>query len=263
MKPRLKSTLNIGVAHSAALTLLAYATALGCGNGEEWSTSNNSVSDVYSEAVVVRSELSAVDKLQRLFERMDAVGPGSEEAYTADLNEFLSVDRPVEALRMSYEAMPKEALGNRWRAVYVAGQIKNQDSLSFLEQVALSAPEFKAKDSVEDQTFRMRYTAAVGLVASLKAGVKGADASVDKLLMSADPQIAQMAGVELFSVDLLTESRRQLLRNRGVAADFRRLTEAEHLELFTEDPARSPHEGPSTRTRPLSTSVPELKEDVP
>jgi hypothetical protein len=250
-------------AYGGALAVLACAIAIGCGSSDEPLPSTSGAQEELDGATFNRSSRSATEILHSLFERMDAVGPGSEESQKAELRDFLNAERPMEALRKTYEAMPKSALGNRWRAIYVAGQIKSADSIAFLEQVALSAPEIDPAavgEHAGDQGFRLRYTAAVGIVHALKGGVRGADSSLDAVLKSADPEVAQLAGVELFSAGKLTDRHRKALRDRGIAADFRRLTEAEHRERFTQDPSLTPHQGESMRTRPLSTSVPAMEE---
>jgi hypothetical protein len=245
------------------LVMLACATTLGCGSGDEASPPTTVDPNGRDAASAEGSSRSATELLHRVFERMDAIGPESEDAFQAELRDFLAAERPMEALRTTYAAMPKQAVGSRWRAVYVAGRIQSPDSLAFLEEVALSAPEIDPAavgEHAGDRGFRLRYTATVGIVDSLESGVEGADSRVHSVLKSADPQVAQLAGVELFSAGKLTARHRKALEERGISANFRRFTEAEHLALMSVKPDLTGHRNPSTRRRPLSNSVPALEE---
>jgi len=261
-------TAKAGRRFGGTLVVLACAMALGCGSSDESSSGESSPAiaggpnglDAASSESVARSP---AELLHRLFERMDAVGPGSEEAFQAELRDFLATERPMETLKTSYAAMPKQAIGNRWRAIYVAGRIKSPGSLAFLEEVALGAPEVDPSavgEHAGDQGFRLRYTAAVGIVDSFKSRVEGADARVHTVLKSADPQVAQLAGVELFSANELTAQHRKTLEARGISANFRRFTESEHRELMSVKPELTGHRQASKRKRPLSNSVPALEE---
>ncbi|HEX6277777.1 MAG TPA: hypothetical protein VFZ53_32265 [Polyangiaceae bacterium] len=270
MKRKLEvgGTANAHPGFGGTLVVLACAMALGCGSGAESATGESSPATTggpngLDAASAESASRSPAEILHRLFERMDAVGPGSEGAFQAELRDFLATERPMATLKTSYAAMPKQATGNRWRAVYVAGRIKNADSLAFLEEIALGAPEIDPAavgEHAGDRGFRLRYTAAVGIVDSFKARVEGADARVHTILKSADPQVAQLAGVELFSSGELTAKHRTTLEARGISANFRRFTEAEHRELMSVKPELTGHRQASTRKRPLSNSVPALEE---
>src|SRR5689334_1893542 len=61
------------------------------------------------------------DSVARLFSRMDALGPGSQEAYDAELKTFLSSPNPAATLRSVYRQLPASALGARWKTIHAVG----------------------------------------------------------------------------------------------------------------------------------------------
>jgi hypothetical protein len=192
---------------------------------------------------------------------MDAIGPGSQDAYEHELKEFQSSTAPVAALAAVYAQLPASALAARWKTVHAAGQIHTPESVGFLEQVALSPAQIEPAlqgDQAGDQSFRMRYTASVGVVQHYAKGVAGAEAATERMLKGADPQIAQMVGLELFSAGKLTDAWRKILSDRGISTKFRRLGDSELNALRTVDPSRDGHVGADTRTKPRALSVPAL-----
>jgi len=197
--------------------------------------------------------------IAKLFSRMDSVGKGSPAAYDEALTEFRNSASPIGTLAKFYAELPKTALGARWKTVYAAGQISTSESVEFLDGVAAGAPE-KDSSLEGDIGFRMRYTAAVGVVTHFAAGIPGAEASVEHLLKDADPSIAQLVGVELFSMGRLTDAWRAILEKRGISNKFRQMTDAELAAVRTVDPSKDGHAGPDTRTRPRFTSVPAFQE---
>lgn len=197
----------------------------------------------------------------RLFSRMDAIGPGSQEAYEKELSEFRASAAPLATLAAVYAQLPASALAARWKTVHAAGQISTPESVGFLERVALGSAQIDPAlrgDEAGDQTFRMRYTASVGVVQHYVKGVVGADAATERMLKGADPQIAQMVGLELFSAGKLTDAWRKILSDRGISTKFRRMGDAELDALRAVDPAKDGHVGADTRTRPRLLSVPAL-----
>ena len=247
-----------------AIGVICSIAMIGCATEAEVETSRDT--DLPSAQVPERAPESSADSaiptnVVRLFSRMDSIGPGSQDAYEKELKEFQSSAAPVAALAGVYAKLPAAALAARWKTVHAAGQISTPESVGFLEQVALSPTQLDPSrhgDDAGDQGFRMRYTASVGVVQHYVKGVSGAEAATERMLKGADPQIAQMVGVELFSAGKLTDAWRKILSDRGISTKFRRMADSELNALRTVDPSRDGHQGGDTRTRPRSLSVPAL-----
>lgn len=241
---------------------------VGCSGGEHPGGTGQSPDESDSVGAETAQEVARTSAgsgvpadIGRLFSLMDSVGKGSQSRYVEALAELRTSPTTVGRLAALYSGLPRMALGARWKTVHTAGQIAAPGSVEFLERVASGPPEVVTSvaghgNAVGDVSFRMRYTAAVGVVQHFAAGVDGAEASVERLLKEADPAIAQLVGVELFSLDRLSDSWRVLLDERGIANEFRRLTDSELAALRRVDPSNEGHTGADTRTRPRWTTVP-------
>lgn len=251
---------------SGLLVGLSCGLALGCASESDSARPVGSAPQATEEhagAAISNTTTGIPTDVVRLFSSMDAIGRGSQEAYDAELTAFLGSAQPLATLKRVYAQLPVGALAARWKAVHAAGQVRTAESVEFLEQVAASPAEVDSAATgheAGDRSFRMRYTASVGVVHHYVNGVEGANTAVERLLKNADPQIAQMIGVELFSFNKLSDAWRQILSARGIFTKFRRLGEAELNALGSVDPAKSPRAGGDTRTRPRSVTVPALKD---
>lgn len=181
--------------------------------------------------------------LNTLVSTMMAVGPGSEERYESALSAFLSSENPGQQLTSSFDALPDNALGSKWSLLYLASKTPVPESVSLLERVALSAPRFvhPSKGEGGDVTYTNRLTSAIGVVQLYLAGQPDAAPSMTRLLKDAEPELARMMALELFSANRLTKDEQQLLLSRGVDARFRKATEAEFEALVSVDPEHTRH----------------------
>ncbi|HEX6767002.1 MAG TPA: hypothetical protein VF103_16010 [Polyangiaceae bacterium] len=252
----------------SALCAVSCAIAVGCTSdvepGETGAGPGADAAPSAERVAGAAAPKNARQALERLFERMDAFGPGSREAYEAELQSFLKAEQPVAALRSMYGGLPATALAARWKTVYVAGEVGTPEALPFLEEIATSAPEIDPSavgEAAGDRGFRLRYAAAVGAVQAHKKGVVGASATVERLLKQTDAQIAQLIGVELFSAGKLTPALRGLLDERGISTKFERMSDAEHQRVFSVDPETTRPRNDGSRKRPLSESVPSLEDE--
>jgi hypothetical protein len=195
---------------------------------------------------------SAAVSVEDFVAGMDAIGPDSQARYDSAFARLRKDSVGLASLRAFYSGLPSSELGQRWKAVYLAGEFENNDAVSFLEEVAL-APH--GAQTAYD-THRLRYTAGVGIVRAYARGVADARASVERLLATADKDIAQLVGLELFSRGVLTEAFRRQLAARGISASFRLPTERE-LSQLQADPAVGAR-SPEMAERLRSMTVPAL-----
>jgi hypothetical protein len=252
-----------------ALCAVSCAMAVGCaGEVDPGPAGTAPIADgapLNAEPVAgVATPKNAREGLERLFARMDTLGPDSHQAYEAELQSFLKAGEPVAALRKMYGELPATALAARWKTVYVAGQVGTPEALTFLEEVAVSPPEIDPSatgESAGDKGFRLRYTAVVGAVQAHGKGVAGSAATVERLLKTTDAQIAQVMGVELYSAGRLTPALKSLLEGRGISAKFKRMSDAEYKKVLSVDPETARPRNDGTRRRPLSESVPSLEDE--
>lgn len=203
------------------------------------------------------------EAIAKLFAQMDSVGTSNQADLAVAFKDLRDAPAAVADLKKLYQSLPSTALAARWKTVYALGHLPSPEGLEFLEQVAGAAPEIAGAgmaDAGSDVGFRLRYTAAVGVIQQHLAGIKGAQAAVDRLIDGADPSIAQLIGVELFSLGKLSPAVRERLGKRGIANKFRQLSEAELTALRTVDPSKDGHQGADTRTRPRFTSVPPMSD---
>jgi hypothetical protein len=218
--------------------------------------------DSKPEVGTTASARTLPDNVARLFSRMDAVGPGSQDAYDTELKAFLRSPSPLATLKSVYRQLPATALGARWKTIHAASQVRSPEAVSFLSEVALSPAEAGASEpghDAGDRSFRLRYTASVGIVKNLLGKVDGAEGATERLLHDADREVAQLVGVELFSEGRLSDHWKGVLKARGISSEFKRLEGAELEATRSVGPGR-PHQGADVRRRPRSTSVPAIRE---
>jgi hypothetical protein len=263
------------ISKSTLLASVCSAIAIACGSQSESASrdvaaqnSANSAPRAPSESgePESRSQSNAgtvPESVARLFSRMDAVGPGSQKMYDAELKEFLSSANPAATLISAYRQLPESALGARWKAVQVAGEVRSPEAVAFLGEVALAPAESADSGSGHDTgdlSFRLRYTASMGIVQNLVHAVTSAEGATERVLRQGDRQIAQLLALELFSEGRLSDGWRGILDARGISTKFERVDGAKLDELRNLGPQAS-HQGADTRTRPRMTRVPAIQEN--
>lgn len=246
-------------------------TTLGCGQQSE-SPQSDAIAQTPTEQPLTASKGVSIGTtfrggpgLQRLLGSMDALGPLGEKAFELDLEEYAKRDDAVMEIRNLFDSLPVEAGSARWRVVRVAAGLKKREAVEFLRQQAVSAPVMKTSPDGElgDPTHRVRYSAAVGLVRHLLDGVDGADEATRQVFNLAEPEIAKLAALELFSKGQLSNEHKEILRKRGIAANFRRIegSELDALRTVKATPAVQRANG-KNRRRLLTTVPPEVSEAI-
>jgi len=214
---------------------------------------------VMPEGKDVRPALSRVMSVQEFIGQMDDVGPGSKDRYDAALANLRKDPSAFPNLKAFYSAQPKTALGTRWKAVHLAGEFENLEATNFLQDIALARSE-SALAAYDD--FRLKYSAAVGVVRAHSVNVAEAQGKVERLLTEADTEIAELVGLELFSRGILTEALRTRLKARGIAANYRLPTDAEVAAMRkAADPAIGAR-SPESAARLKTMTVPAYTEGV-
>ncbi len=246
----------------ALVGVACFAAIIGCGtDGEKSATVEALNGGPVANAPHQGTEASPgiPVKVAQLLSRMDGIGEGSQARYDEALNEFRASPDPIGTLANVYDQLPANALGARWKVVHAATQIDSAQSIEFLERIAGGPKTVPTADGGGDTSFRMRYTASVGVVQQYAAGRSEAKTAIERLLNDADASIAQLMGVELFSMGKLSDAWRAILTKRGISNNFRQFTDAELSALRTINPAELRHrDGGGT---PNVTNVPALPEN--
>jgi hypothetical protein len=188
-------------------------------------------------------------RLTRLFAEMEAVGPENHGKYEEGLRAFLaSTPDPLATLEEAYAALSPDATTERWKTAFAAREIPTAASVRFLERLAVGPTEVvparhatsSHSGGVTDRSYHVRATATIGVVKHHLKGVEGAEAAVAKILASAEPDMAQTAGLELFAEGRLTDEHRAALAARNISSGFRRLAGAELDQIRTLTPTDHP-----------------------
>jgi len=232
--------------------------ALGCARGPEQPEEVTGRSAALQSSAVSNAERNTNTtpaKVKQLLETMDTPGAAGEKLHQKQLAELRADPATLDVLTDSYGKLPAKAVNARWKTVVAIAALQTPAAIPFLETVALGPPEIDPK-AVEadagDFSFRIRYSAALGVVRASSQAVEGAKASVAKLLSTADPEIARLVGVELFSAGALSPELKGRLSQRGIYADFRKI-EGEELKQLRSLSGDTPHQPPAGQQKPAAT----------
>lgn len=200
--------------------------------------------------------------LARVLAKIESPGAVGEAEYRNELARFAATPDAMSAVVEAYTRLPTEARSARWYTVVVAGDMHSPEAVKFLETVALGPEEVDPRaqgDDAGDQAYRLRYTATVKVVEAAGVGVPGAEESMTTLLKSAEPELARIAGVELYASGKLTNTQRKLLEARGISTNFRKIEGAELDQLRDLSADKGHPDDGKTKAKPAMTSVPEFQ----
>lgn len=171
------------------------------------------------------------DPLWAAMGSMDAVGPGSAAAYRDASTAFFARPDAMAILRTAYAQQPRTAVATRWRLVHLAGNQIGRENLAFLSQVARAehdpqgdgpAASGSAQQHGSERTRDLTALSAVRSIAhGYAAGAEGYEQALLAVLHDAEPELARMAAIELFTLGQLGEEQRSVLQARGIATSFR------------------------------------------
>lgn len=172
-------------------------------------------------------------KVSLLALRAEMFVPGTGEQKELKASIRLLFERPnaISAFIDTHDHAPLE---QRWGLLHLAGFSGRQEIVEFLgDQLLVLGRELQdGMVRAAPNPARTKHTqcstqpapvltdslaAAMGLVDSLSMDTEGAADAVDAALSTAEPRIAQLIGMELFSRSLLTGAYRQKLTDRGIS----------------------------------------------
>lgn len=200
------------------------------------------------------------DRLREIFRVMDSPGEAARSEFRSQVADLSADPSALTQLVDAYSRLPARAFTDRYKVVAIIAQLGRSGSIEFLETVALGPPEVDPAATGQeagDLAFRIRHIAAVSVVRAASSKLDGAQVSVQKLLKVAEPSIAQLVGVELFSAGKLDSTLKSLLTERRIYADFKRI-EGEELRELRNLHSDTDHSG-ARRSRPLPDSVPVIE----
>ena len=201
--------------------------------------------------------------------RAEMFTPGTDEqiGLRARVQSLLATDDAVREFIELYGEAPRD---EHWDLLRLAGLVARKDAVQFLareairelphEQHASTGSASDAPCSGADSEsqgvaadLRDAMTAGKGVVDALSVKIDGATTALNSILEQADPAVAQVIAVELFSRGLLTAAHRQKLSERGIFAQFRRFTPAERDAVLAVKPAAR---AAANASRPSASSMP-------
>ncbi|MCL2825413.1 MAG: hypothetical protein FWD57_15585 [Polyangiaceae bacterium] len=161
-------------------------------------------------------------------------------------------------LREAYDATPVLEGGQvRFFLTYIASRIPRPDALEFMVELAMSPPVYRVYEDgeIEDLMYPIRFNAVVGIANSVEHLPDWSSDAVHQVINYGPSDAAQQLGLELFALGLYDSELQGMLCGRGFLCKFRKLSEAERLELLKvgDDDAPDEEESP-----PLESDLPEL-----
>ena len=194
--------------------------------------------------------------LSLLIYAMGEPPPDGPKNYEERLAKYRDNPNAVPELREVYSATSVWDTQLRFFVTHVASRIPRPDALEFMVELAMSPPVYRVYEDGEivDLMYPIRFNAVVGIANSVVHLPDWSGDAVHQVINYGPSDAAQRLGLELFARGLYDSELQGMLCARGFRCKFRKLSEAERLELLkVGDDAPEDEESPS-----LEPDFPEL-----
>jgi len=206
------------------------------GDEEEYGSNPPAETPMYAPP---QPEPGETNTLSLVFYTMGESGPTGMAKYEETLADFAADPEAVFLLHQAFYATQEYSVGDvglRGTLSFLASQLRRPDACDFLRELALTPPAIIVLDDGErrDLSYDIRYNAGVGLSQSFKSQVPwGFHNAIPMILEQGEADIAEQLALELFAMHLLPEGWHDMVRARGIQAEFRKLSEAEVKAIYS------------------------------